>query len=133
MKKYFKRLIYISIVFSVFLIFFPAQADSPFQNGINDAATQTGQTSSNFFTKSNTNLPQAIGAFMKVFFVLVLGVAYFIWMIFAGITWMTARGNEEKIEKAKNTIKNATIGLIVALMAYTVTIFVWNIFNTVHK
>lgn len=43
--------------------------------------------------------------------------------IYAGVTWMTAGGNEEKVEKAKTTIKNSTIGLIIVLSAYSITVF----------
>ncbi|MDO8626451.1 MAG: hypothetical protein Q7K39_03265 [Candidatus Magasanikbacteria bacterium] len=43
--------------------------------------------------------------------------------IYAGITWMTAGGNEEKVDKAKTTIRNSTIGLIIVLSAYSITVF----------
>jgi uncharacterized BrkB/YihY/UPF0761 family membrane protein len=42
----------------------------------------------------------------------------------AGIMWMTASGNEEKIAKAKKIIIGAVIGLGVCLSAYTITYFV---------
>lgn len=43
--------------------------------------------------------------------------------VYAGFLWMTAGGNEEQVTKAKDTIRNATIGLIIVLSAYSITIF----------
>ena len=61
-----------------------------------------------------------------------LGVIFLILMIYGGYIWMMARGNEQEVEKAKNIIKNALIGLVVVLAAYaiTYTIFRYFGFNT---
>jgi len=99
---------------------------STFDEGLENASIQTGHKDQPFF--SPDKLPQSIGQFFKIFYVFILGVAYFILMVYAGITWMTARGNEEKIEKAKNIIKNASIGLIIALMAFAIALFVIALF-----
>jgi hypothetical protein len=45
-------------------------------------------------------------------------------MIYAGILWMTAQGNEQQVSKAKNLLINATIGLIITLAAYAITSFI---------
>ena len=45
-------------------------------------------------------------------------------MVYGGYLWMTARGNEEEVTKAKNLIKAAIIGLIIVLAAYAISIFV---------
>jgi len=42
-------------------------------------------------------------------------------MIYAGYLWMLARGNEQEVEKAKNIIIYAVIGLVVVLSAYAIT------------
>ena len=34
-------------------------------------------------------------------------------MLYAGYHWMTARGEEEKVEKAKDTIQRAIVGIII--------------------
>lgn len=47
--------------------------------------------------------------------------------VYAGFLWMTASGNEDKVSQAKNIIRDATIGLIVVLSAYGITIAVTNI------
>ena len=45
-------------------------------------------------------------------------------IIWGGFTWLTAGGNEEKVEKAKQIITAAVIGLIVILLAWAIVIFV---------
>ena len=46
-------------------------------------------------------------------------------MILAGFNWMTANGNEEEVKKAKATIKQSLIGLVVAISGYTIWNFVF--------
>ncbi|MFA5359824.1 MAG: pilin [Patescibacteria group bacterium] len=53
-----------------------------------------------------------------------LGVIFLILMIYAGYTWMMARGEEEKVTKAKETITRAIIGLIIVVAAYAISSFV---------
>lgn len=50
-----------------------------------------------------------------------LGVIFLILIIYSGYIWMTARGNEQLVEKAKNNLRDAVIGLIIVLGAYVIT------------
>jgi len=54
----------------------------------------------------------------------VIGVLLIILIIYAGFLWMGAQGNEEQITKAKMYIQNALIGVILVLMAYSITYFI---------
>ncbi len=54
-----------------------------------------------------------------------LGFIFVILMIYAGILWMTAGGNEKQVEKAKNIISRAAIGLIIVVSAYAITYFIF--------
>ena len=53
-----------------------------------------------------------------------LGAIAVIMIIIAGITMTTSGGDAEAVKKAKNTILYSVIGLIVVLMAFTITQFV---------
>ena len=53
-----------------------------------------------------------------------LGLAAVIMVIFGGFTWMTASGNEEKIDKAKKVLKAAVIGLIIILLSWAIVTFI---------
>jgi len=50
-----------------------------------------------------------------------LGLIFVILLIYAGFTYMTAQGDDKKITKAKDTIRNAVIGVIIILFAYIIT------------
>jgi TRAP-type C4-dicarboxylate transport system permease small subunit len=53
-----------------------------------------------------------------------IGIIVVVLIIWAGFRWMTAAGREEEITAAKKTITAAVIGLLIILMAYSITSFV---------
>jgi len=53
-----------------------------------------------------------------------LAVLFFILIIYGGVTWMTAAGNEHKAEQAKKIIIAATIGIAVILTSYLITVLI---------
>src|SRR3989338_9389873 len=55
-----------------------------------------------------------------------LGIVALGLIIYAGFLWMTARGNEEQVKKAKALLKNAVIGLAIILSAWGIAAFVIN-------
>ena len=70
------------------------------------------------------NTPQqvvgtVIGAILSL-----LGVIFFLLIFYGGILWMMAQGNESEVEKAKQIIIAAVIGLIIVLSAYAITTFI---------
>lgn len=46
-------------------------------------------------------------------------------VVYAGFLWMTARGNEDTVTKAKNILAGALIGVFVILASYGVTQYVF--------
>lgn len=54
-----------------------------------------------------------------------VSVLFFGLMLYAGIKWMLARGEEAEATKAKDTIIAAVIGLVVVLGSYALTSFVF--------
>jgi len=54
----------------------------------------------------------------------ILSLLAVIFVIYGGFVWLTAAGNEEKIEQAKKIIGAAVVGLIVILLAWAIVIFV---------
>lgn len=54
-------------------------------------------------------------------FLSLLGTIFVVLMLYGGFTWMTASGDESKVEKAKSTIQTAVIGLIIVVSAYSIT------------
>lgn len=54
----------------------------------------------------------------------VLGIVFLAFMIYAGITWMTAQGDDQKSMKAKRVIEGAITGLIIVIAAYAISYFI---------
>lgn len=53
-----------------------------------------------------------------------LGVIFVVLMVLAGYNWMTASGNEQKVDEAKSTIKRAIIGLVIVLGSWAIWTFI---------
>jgi len=73
--------------------------------------------------QTNVPLESRVGNIISSILAL-LGTIFLILTIYAGILWMTASGEEKQIEKAKEILKAAIIGLAIVLSAYTITYFV---------
>jgi hypothetical protein len=50
-----------------------------------------------------------------------VGIIFFLLMLYAGFLWMTARGNEKTATQAKEIVISATIGLVIVVGAYAIT------------
>ena len=50
-----------------------------------------------------------------------LGIVFLVLTIMAGFKWMTSAGNDAEIKKAKDSLKNSIIGLLIVIAAYTIT------------
>lgn len=72
---------------------------------------------------TNTDLRITIGEIIRIFLGF-LGVLAVVLIIYAGFLWMTAGGDSGKVDKAKDYIKNAVIGIVIILAAYIITSFV---------
>lgn len=59
-----------------------------------------------------------------------LGLVAVILMVYGGFTWLTAAGNEKKIETAKSIIQGAIIGLVIIILAFSIASFVINNIDT---
>jgi len=58
-----------------------------------------------------------------------LGLLTVVFIIYAGILYVTAGGNDENTTKAKGIIKNAAIGLIIILLSFALVNFVLGAFT----
>lgn len=55
-----------------------------------------------------------------------IGTILTVLFLYAGFLWWSARGVEEKVTKAKATLRNALIGLIIIAISYSLVTFVFN-------
>jgi heme/copper-type cytochrome/quinol oxidase subunit 2 len=56
----------------------------------------------------------------------VAGIVAVVAIIIAGFIYVTSQGSPENVKKAKNAIVYATVGLIIVMMAFSITWFVSN-------
>lgn len=59
----------------------------------------------------------------------VIGIIIFCFMFYAGFIWLTAAGDDEKINHAKNIIKGSIIGLFIILISLSLTTYVLSTAN----
>lgn len=67
-------------------------------------------------TPNLINVIQAIIRFVLIF----AFVVAFVMLLIGGIRWIMAGGDEKAVEKARNTITAALIGLVIILVAYAI-------------
>ncbi|MBU0649434.1 pilin [Patescibacteria group bacterium] len=112
-----KKLILIFSVLLLFSFFLPtlAGAITPNETGLGQTADEAGLP--------KTDIASVIGSIIKTLLA-VLGVIFFILLVYGGLLWMTARGNQEKVDKAKDALTNAIIGLLIILVAYAFATYI---------
>lgn len=122
----FKNLALILISFFIFLSPFFCYAATP---NLNDAFKENGpldQAAGNEGAGYNIEEFGVEGIISQVITTALefVGVIFLILAIYAGYTWMTARGEEEKVTKAKDTLTAAIIGLVIVVAAYAISYYV---------
>lgn len=53
-----------------------------------------------------------------------LGIVAFVIVLYAGFTWMTAGGNDEKVGSAKKILISAVAGLVIIMVSYSITSYI---------
>ena len=72
-----------------------------------------------------TNIYSTISTVISVV-LSVAGLFFLAIMFYAGLRWMTARGNEEFISKAKEAMFGALIGFILVTISYGASAFIFS-------
>jgi len=118
-----------SIIFSVLLLSLVAVAAVSAQgyDFTKDSGLQNAGDKAGYDVKTTTSIENVIGQAVLTGLSLV-GIAFFGFLIYGGLTWMTARDNEEKVKKANAIILSSLIGFIVTLAAYVLTYFLLQYF-----
>ncbi len=56
-----------------------------------------------------------------------LGILFTILIIYGGFLWMTAAGNDQQIDKARKILTQAAIGLLIVVLAYALSSWIFKI------
>ncbi len=89
---------------------------------------QNGAKLANSGGGSNQNLPDIITTIINVM-LFIAGALAVIMIIYGGIRYITAHGDEKQVKVAKDTIVYSVTGLIIAILAYALVTFIFNTFK----
>ncbi|MFA5155715.1 MAG: hypothetical protein WC453_04805 [Patescibacteria group bacterium] len=99
------------------LLLAPAQAALINQDKFGEFDDNVKIVASSSDYKTNTSLESMIATVIRLV-LSVLGLIFILLMFLAGNDWIQAAGNEEKVKKSKDTIRNLVIGLALTVIAY---------------
>ena len=74
------------------------------------------------------DLPDVITTIINVM-LFIAGALAVIMIIYGGIRYITAHGDEKQVKVAKDTIVYSVVGLIIAILAYALVTFIFNTFK----
>lgn len=110
-----------ALVYCAGFVNFASAAGSNDPYGLHTAA---GRAQLPYQVAGESNVPAIIGKVVS-YALSLIGVLFFALILFAGFLWMSAMGNTEKSEKAKQILEGAIIGIVLVLGAYAITQFVF--------
>ncbi|TAN34123.1 hypothetical protein EPN28_00635 [Patescibacteria group bacterium] len=116
-----KKIIFLVSLFPILYSLFFLSGDALAQKGLGNAMKTLDNAVGDVGLEKE--LSTTVGTVVKTALSLV-GTLFLILMVYAGILWMTAQGEQEKVEKAHKIIKACIIGLFITLSAYAITYFV---------
>jgi len=121
-KKFLKNILAVILVWSFILLpnLTLAAGGLNLSNELNKAGENAGwKDPSNVEGKGTQSIYSVVGLLINIILGAV-GVFFLVLMISAGVTWMTAQGDKDKVGKAKKVIINSVVGLAIVLAAYVI-------------
>ncbi|OGH91468.1 MAG: hypothetical protein A2534_00480 [Candidatus Magasanikbacteria bacterium RIFOXYD2_FULL_39_9] len=114
-----KILLTLAVIFTMAL---PVLASAQGLKNASDMLSKIGGASGEKIGVSG-NLADSVATVIKTVLALV-GTVFLVLTIYAGVMWMTAQGEESRVEKAMEILKAAVVGLVIIMSAYAITYFV---------
>jgi len=74
------------------------------------------------------SLSEVLGFFIRGFFILA-GLAAILYLLLGALSWVTSGGSKENVEKAREKIQAAVLGLIIIFIVLSLVVLVENIFS----
>jgi len=122
LKKYGKHLASFAILAILLVPLAVGAQGGNLQTTVNEQLGYSG-LGGTFGNANQQSLAQMIGRGVNVVLG-ILGLILVILIIYAGFIWTTAQGDTKKVDKAKDMIKQAVVGLIIVFAAYAIAQFV---------
>jgi len=110
------QITFTALLFSLLLLT-PAQAALINQAKLGEFNNNVKIVASSSDYNTDTKLESIIATVVRII-LSALGLIFILLMFLPGNDWVQAAGNEEKVKKSKDTIRNLAIGLALVLIAY---------------
>ncbi|MBI1908156.1 hypothetical protein HYS28_01920 [Candidatus Uhrbacteria bacterium] len=81
-------------------------------------------------TAAKSDISKFVGTYVVKPILGVVGLAFFVLMIYGGVLWMVAAGNETMVKKAQEILKSAFIGTVIVVASYAITNAIFNALTT---
>ena len=107
---------FLVVLFSSFIGTSVSAAITSIDTGLINTAKRAG-------LNDTATVPQYVGGIISAILG-VIGVIFRILIVYGGMLWMLAEGDETKVGKARGFIFHAIVGLIIVFSAYAITNFV---------
>ncbi len=114
-----KKVLAISIL-GILMFGFSALAFDPNSTGLTNTATAAG------YDTGKTDLVTMIGTIINAALGLI-GLVLMILIVISGIMWMIAGDVPANVQKAKDMMKNAIIGVVIIAISYTASTYIFNL------
>jgi hypothetical protein len=124
MKKVFFLAIFLTSLFFSVILISPVLAAGPLDITNQEGFGAGGDIPGAFGQGSTPKSPIEIASNIINIVLSLLGIILVCLLVYAGFLWMTAAGDEGKVEKALGIIKTSIIGLIIILAAWAISYFV---------
>ncbi len=132
MKKFIKKNFFLAVLLTILIspaLIFAGNNQAIAQNSLLENM-ESVREESGFESADETSVSSIAGTIVNITLSF-LGIIFVCLIIYAGFIWMTAQGDESKVEKAKNIIIAAVIGIIITISAYIITHFVFSSLNDI--
>jgi len=73
--------------------------------------------------KGDASVPELLNTIISntyTFLTLVGGISFILYFVLGALNWVTASGKQDKVEKAKSMMTDATIGIIIIVLSYPI-------------
>jgi uncharacterized BrkB/YihY/UPF0761 family membrane protein len=129
MKNIKKQIIIVALVALIFVFnIVPALAQTPIGDAMTNGTNNKGGGVAEMIKEAygNVTSKSMVEVLIKImnYLLTFLAILFFLGLIYAGYLWMTARGNEEEITKAKKITREIVIGLVIILLSRLFTEFI---------
>ena len=117
-KRTTKQIFFVFILIIILVLPYFVFAQNPALKGLTDVQPGSGYAQSSEYVLAET-MGHGVNAALRF-----LGIIFIGLMLYGGYNWMSASGDEQKLNRAKDTIRRAIIGIVIVVSSFTIWRFI---------